>query len=76
MAMSMKDFLMRKIVASKMKGVPQAEQEKIFQLMEKEPALFQKIALEVQAEMKKGKDQTSATMEVAKRYESQLKGLM
>ena len=72
----MKDFLMRKIVASKMKGVPQAEQDKIFQLMEKDPELFQRIALEVQAEMKKGKNQTVATMEVAKRYESQLKGLM
>lgn len=71
----MKTFLMKKLLASKMKGVPQAEQDKIFNMMEKNPELFQKIALEVQEEMKKGKDQMTATMEVSKRYEAQLKGL-
>lgn len=73
--MSMKTFLMRKMLASQMKGVPQAEQDKIFNMIEKNPELFQKIALEVQEEVKKGKDQMSATMEVAKRYEAELKKL-
>lgn len=73
--MSMKNFLMRKMLASKMKGVPQAEQDKIFTMLEKNPEIFQKIALEVQEEMKKGKDQMTATMEVAKRHEDELKGL-
>ena len=67
---------MKKMLASKMKGVPQAEQDKIFTMLEKNPDLFQKIGLEVQEEMKKGKDQMSATMEVVKKYESDLKGLM
>lgn len=74
--MSMKTFLMRKMLSSQLKGVPQAEQDKIFNMIEKNPELFQKIALEVQEEMKKGKDQMAATMEVAKRYESDLKGMM
>ncbi len=74
--MSIKNFLMKKMLASQLKGVPQAEQDKLFAMIEKNPDLFQKIALEVQEEMKKGKDQMSATMEVSKRYESQLKGLM
>jgi hypothetical protein len=51
--MSIKNFLMRKMLASKMKDVPQAEQDKLFNLIEKNPELFQKIALEVQEEMKK-----------------------
>lgn len=74
--MSIKDFLMRKMLASKLKGVPQAEQDKLFSMIEKNPELFQKIAIEVQEEMKKGKDQMTATMEVSKRYENQLKGLI
>ncbi|KND49124.1 MAG: hypothetical protein AB198_02540 [Parcubacteria bacterium C7867-003] len=73
--MSIKDFLMRKMLASKMKGVPQAEQEKVFGMLEKNPELFQKIGLEVQEEMKKGLDQMTATMNVVKKYESELKKL-
>lgn len=67
---------MKKMLASKMKGVPQEEQDKLFTMIEKNPELFQKIALEVQEEMKKGKDQMAATMEIAKKYEADLKGLL
>lgn len=74
--MSMKSFLMRKMLASKMKGVPQAEQDKIFNLIEKNPDFFQKIGLEIQEEMKKGIDQMTATQNIVKKYESELKGLM
>ncbi len=67
---------MRKLLASKMQGVPQAEQEKVFSMLEKNPQLFEKIGLEVQEEMKKGTDQMTATMNVVKKYEKDLKGLM
>jgi hypothetical protein len=42
-------------------------------MLQKNPELFQKIAAEVQAEMKKGKNQMAATMEVVKRHEAELK---
>ena len=74
--MSMKTFLMKKMLASQMKGVPQAEQDKLFAMIEKNPELFQRIALEVQEETKKGKDQMTATMEIAKKYESELRKLV
>jgi hypothetical protein len=67
---------MKKMLASKMKGVPQAEQDKLFGMLEKNPELFQKIAMEIQDEMKKGTDQMTATLNVVKKYESDLKGLM
>ncbi len=67
---------MKKMLASQMKGVPQAEQDKIFMMLEKDPALFQKIGTEVQEEMKKGTDQMAATMKVTKKYEAELKKLM
>lgn len=74
--MSMKSFLMRKMLASKMKGVPQAEQDKIFNMIEKNPDFFQKIGLEIQEEMKKGVDQMTATQNIVKKYETELKGLI
>ena len=74
--MSMKTFLMRKMLASKMKGVPQAEQDKIFNMIEKNPDFFQKIGTEIQAEMKNGKDQMAATQVVVKKYETEFKGLI
>ena len=67
---------MRKMLGNQMKGVPQAEQDKVFTMLEKNPDLFQKIGLEVQEEMKHGKDQMAATMEVVKRYEADLKKLI
>lgn len=73
--MSIKDFLLKKMLATKMKGLPQEEQDKVLSMLQKNPELFQKIASEVQVEMSKGKDQMSATTEVVKRYESELKNL-
>ncbi len=65
------------MLASKMKGVPEAEQEKIFNMIEKNPDLFQKIGAEVQEKMQReGKDQMTAAMEVMQKHKDQLKGLM
>ncbi len=73
--MSIKTFFMKKMLASQLKGVPQEEQDKLFQMIEKNPDLFQKIALETQEEIKRGSDQMTVTMKVAKKYENELKAL-
>ncbi len=75
--MSLKNFFLKKMLASKMKGVPQEEQDKIFNMIEKNPDLFQKIGTEVQEKMQKeGKDQMTAAMEVMQKHKDQLQGLM
>jgi len=74
--MSLKSFLLKKLLKSKMKDVPEAEQDKMLALIEKNPELFQKIAVEVQSKMKEGKDQMAATMEVMQKYQAELQGLM
>lgn len=74
--MSIKNFLLRKMLARELSGVPQAEQEKIFAIIEKNPDLFQKIALEVQDEVKNGRGQMDAAMNIFKKYEKDLKSLM
>ena len=72
----LKNFLMRKMLKSQLKGVPEAEQEKILNLIEKNPELFQKIAEETQEKMKGGMDQMKAAMEVMKSHEAELKDVM
>jgi hypothetical protein len=65
------------MLSSQLKGVPQAEQDKIFDMIEKNPDLFTKIGTEVQEKMKKeNKDQMAAAMEVMQKYKSELQGLM
>ncbi len=72
----LKEFLMRKMLAQKLKGVPQEEQDKILKMVENNPELFQKIALEVQEKIKDGMDQMSATMAVMKSHEGEIKETM
>ena len=67
---------MKKMLKSQMKDVPQDQQEKAMEMIQKNPELFQKIGQEVKAEMKTGKDQMTATMAVMQRHQDELKGLM
>jgi hypothetical protein len=74
--MSLKTFLMKKMLKSKMKDVPQDQQEKVFAAIEKNPELFEKIGLEIQEKMKGGKDQMAAAMEVMQKYQNELQGVL
>lgn len=70
------NFLMKQMLKKQMKGVPEAEQEKIFTMIEKNPDFFQKIATDIQEKMKNGKGQMEATMEVMKANEEKMKEVM
>jgi hypothetical protein len=59
-----------------MQGVPEAQINMFIGMMEKNPELFKKIAEETKAKMDAGQDQTSASMEVMKKYETELKKLV
>lgn len=71
-----KNMLMKKLLKSKMKDVPEAQQEMILSAIEKNPEFFQKIGLEIQAKMKEGKDQMTATMEVMQAHQEELAGIV
>lgn len=68
--------IMKKMLKSRMKGIPEDQQEKIISAMEKNPEFFQNVAKEIQAKMKEGKDQMTATMEVMQAHQSELKEVM
>jgi|ETNmetMinimDraft_15_1059895.scaffolds.fasta_scaffold560375_2 hypothetical protein len=71
----MKGFILKQLLKSKMKNVPEDQQEEILGIIEKNPELFQKIATEAKAEMDNGVPQMDAMMKVAKKYEDELKNL-
>jgi len=74
--MSLKTLLLKKMLATQLKGVPQEQQDMILKAVENNPELFQTIATEMQAEMKKGKDQMAAAMAVMPKYQEELKRAM
>jgi hypothetical protein len=71
--MSLKTFLMKKMLKSKMGDIPEDQQNKIFEAVEKNPELFKKIAEEIQAKVKSGKNQVTAAMEVMQKHQDELK---
>lgn len=74
--MAIQDFLLRQMIRAKMKDVPKEQQEQIVTLVSKNPELFKKIGEEVEKRTKNGESQMKATMEVMKKYRSELQGLM
>ena len=71
-----KRMLMRKMLKSQMKGASDAEIEKIVEIVDKNPELFQKIAAEIQVKTKSGMDQQAASVEVMKAHEVELRRVM
>lgn len=73
----MKQFAMKKILQSQMKNVPEDQQRMIMEMLEKDPALFEKIAKEMQAELKaNGNNQMAAAMKVLPKYQQQIMAVM
>ena len=70
------NFLMRKMLESKLKNVPKEEQEKMISMIEKNPDFFKKIGEEVKKRIDAGEDQMSATMVVMQEYQDELKKMV
>ncbi len=67
----LKEFFIKKMLKSK--GVSAEQIDPLLEIIKKNPALFQKIAAEVQEKLKKGGDQTQVTMAVMQKYQSELR---
>ena len=68
------NFLLKKMLRTQ--GVPEAQIDLVIKMMEKNPTLFKKIAEEIQAKTKEGMNQQSASLEIMKKYEEELKKLV
>lgn len=61
------------MLQSQMKDVPEDQQQMIMEMLEKNPELFQKVAMEMQAEMKaNGNNQMAAAMKVLPKYQKEI----
>lgn len=73
----LKQVAMKKLLQSQLKNVPADQQKMIMELVEKDPALFSKIAKEMQNELKtNGNNQMSASMKVLPKYQKELMAAM
>lgn len=70
-----KEFLIKKMIKSKMPGVSDEQIDQVITLVQKNPALFQKIAEEAQVKMKAGMGQEQAMMAVMQAHQEELKQL-
>lgn len=67
---------MKQMLKRQLKGVPEAEQERIITLVTENPELFEKIGKEIQEKTKGGMPQSNATMVVMQKYQAELQKLM
>ena len=73
----MKQFAMKKVLQSQMKGMPEDQQKMIMEMIEKDPKLFEKIAKEMQDELKSnGNNQMAAAQKVLPKYQQEIMAVM
>jgi hypothetical protein len=72
-----KNFAIKKLIQSQMKNVPADQQQMIMEMLDKNPELFEKIAKEMQGELKtNGNNQMAAAMKVLPKYQSEIMAVM
>ena len=59
-----------------MKGVPEAQQEKLLGAMERNPEFFKMIGEEIEAKKKAGKSEMEASMEVMRKHQAEFQKLL
>lgn len=74
--MSFQSFLLNLYAAWKMKGVPKEQRRQMTTLVSKDPHLFKKIGEEIEKRKKGGESEMKASMEVMKKYRTELSALM
>ena len=74
--MGVKDFLIKKLVRSKMKNLPQDQQDMIIALVSEHPEFFKKIQSQIEAKKKQGQNEQFAMMQVMRENQAEIQKLM
>lgn len=75
--MGIQNFLLKTVAGWKLKDAPAGQKEQIMALLEKDPELMKKIGEEIDRRVKKGgENQMKASMEVMKKYRTELAAVM
>lgn len=71
-----KEFLLKQMIKRQLKGMPEAEIDRIVGIVSKNPDFFKKIGDEIEKKVKSGRSQTAATMEVMRAHQAEMQKLM
>ncbi len=71
-----KEFLLKQMIKRQLKGMPEAEIDRIVELVGKNPEIFKKIGDQIQAKVKSGRSQQAATMEVMRANQAELQRVL
>jgi len=74
--MGIKDFMMKQVLKQKLKGMPEAQQEMMMGMIEKNPDFFKMIGEEVQKRIKSGQSEMEATMAVMREHQADFQKIM
>ncbi len=72
----LKKLLMKKMMEKQLKDLPPAQRDMMLQAVTENPDFFKKMNDEIEAEVKKGKPQMAASMEVMRRHQGELQKLL
>jgi hypothetical protein len=73
----LKQYALKKVLESQMKDAPPEQKKMILEMIEKDPALFEKIAKEMQEELKRnGNNQMAAAMKVLPKFQKEIMSVM
>lgn len=72
----LKKLLMKQAMKSQLSGVTEAQQAQLLDMVEKHPAFFEKLAMELQEAMKTGADQATVVAAVMTKHKAELERLM
>ncbi|MFA6095823.1 MAG: hypothetical protein WC767_03205 [Candidatus Paceibacterota bacterium] len=72
----LKKFLMKQAVSSQLSGVSEAQKEQILDMVERHPAFFEKLAVELQEALKGGADKVTVVAAVMEKHKAELERLM
>jgi hypothetical protein len=73
----LKQYALKKVLESQMKDAPPEQKKMIMEMIEKDPTLFEKIAKEMQEELKRnGNNQMAAAMKVLPKFQKEIMNVM
>lgn len=74
--MGIKDFLIKKLVQSKMKNLPKDQQDMIIALISENPDFFKKLQEKIEAKKKQGQNEQMAMLQVMREHQTEIQKLM
>ena len=71
----MLNFFTKALIKRQLKDVPEAELEKMFEMIEKNPDYFKQMAEQIQAKMKEGMTQEEAAKAIMQSDQDKIRGM-